>query len=231
MRSESGRAAACGGELDPVPAGRQVNEGVGAVLPRHGEDVAGGPGLALSGYSTDLVTLADRAGGSYQVNGLAPGRYQLTFDDPACLEQELTQDDSYAPATSALVTVTAGGLAKGVNARLLRRGQITGTVTGPGDSPVAGECVRAVPAGPAADPYFGAARAAHDILAVTQRDGTYSLIDLPPGLYQVEFSSAGCGAAGFATQWWRDASSQATATVVTVGAGATASGIDADLSA
>jgi len=193
-------------------------------------DGQGGPGLALSGYSSDLVTLADRAGGSYQVNGLAPGRYQLTFDDPACLEQELTQDDSYAPAASAQVTITAGGLAKGINARLLRRGQITGTVTGPGDSPVAGECVRAVPAGPAADPYFGTTGAARDVLAVTRQDGTYSLIDLPPGGYRVEFSSAGCGAAGFATQWWQDASNQASATVVTVSAGATASGIDAGLS-
>ena len=40
--------------------------------------------------------------------------------------------------------------------------------------------------------------------------------------------STGCGDAGFKTQWWQDASSAATATVIKVGASATVTGIDAD---
>jgi hypothetical protein len=46
---------------------------------------------------------------------------------------------------------------------------------------------------PAADPYFGTSTTGHDVLAVTQADGTYSLINLPPGQYQIEFSADGCG--------------------------------------
>jgi hypothetical protein len=54
--------------------------------------------------------------------------------------------------------------------------------------------------------------------------------DLPPGQYQVEFSADGCGGTGFRTQWWQDASSQASATVITVAAGAAIADINAALS-
>jgi hypothetical protein len=190
---------------------------------------SGGPGLALTGYSTDTGTLADLPGGRYEIDGLAPGTYQVYFDDPACLEQELAQDDDYAPSAPVQVTVTAGGLTNGIDARLERRGGITGVVTDTAHSPVAGECVTAVPTVQAADPYFGTGSAGHDVLAVTQRDGRYSLINLPPGRYLVEFSAAGCGATGLAAQWWQDAPNRAAATAVNVAVNAAVTGIDATL--
>jgi hypothetical protein len=65
------------------------------------------------------------------------------------------------------------------------------------------------------------------VIAVT-RGGGYSVIDLTPGRYRVEFSS-GCGASGYATQWWKNASSQAKATTITVPASTVRTGIDAVL--
>jgi hypothetical protein len=60
------------------------------------------------------------------------------------------------------------------------------------------------------------------------RGGGYSVIDLTPGRYRVEFSS-GCGASGYATQWWKNASSQGRATIITVPANTVRTGIDAVL--
>lgn len=55
-----------------------------------------------------------------------------------------------------------------------------------------------------------------------------SLVDLQPGRYRVEFS-AGCGATGYRTQSWRDASSKQTATAVKVTPGQLVTGISAEL--
>ncbi|HEY2078018.1 MAG TPA: hypothetical protein VGH53_16930, partial [Streptosporangiaceae bacterium] len=65
------------------------------------------------------------------------------------------------------------------------------------------------------------------VLAVT-RSGGYTLADLTPGRYKVKFS-AGCGAAGYVTQWWQQKTSQKTATVIRVGSGQDTSGISATL--
>jgi hypothetical protein len=46
--------------------------------------------------------------------------------------------------------------------------------------------------------------------------------------YLVEFQP-GCGLTGYAVQWWRNATSRRTATVITVTAGATVPGIGASL--
>jgi hypothetical protein len=64
--------------------------------------------------------------------------------------------------------------------------------------------------------------------AVTTKTGGYSLVGLQPGTYKVKFS-VGCGDSGFATQWWHGASSASAATAITVGGGATVTGIDATL--
>jgi hypothetical protein len=44
----------------------------------------------------------------------------------------------------------------------------------------------------------------------------------------VEFSS-GCGASGYVTQWWKNASSRAKAALITVAVNKVASGINATL--
>ena len=59
--------------------------------------------------------------------------------------------------------------------------------------------------------------------------GAYALTNLAPGNYLVEFS-AGCGSTGdFGQQWYNNETSEGTANVVTVTAGATTAAINAAL--
>jgi hypothetical protein len=65
-------------------------------------------------------------------------------------------------------------------------------------------------------------------VAITTTSGSYSLLNVQPGKYKLKFST-GCGDSGFKTQWWQNAASRATATVITVGTGDAVNGIDAVL--
>ena len=112
-----------------------------------------------------------------------------------------------------------------IDAALQPDGQITGTVSaGSPATPLSGACVTAFPA-------LSGAQSANGSLPVVAVSGPsgYTLADLLPGQYKVRFS-AGCGAAGYATQWYPDVPSRSKATVVTVGANQTASGVSATLS-
>lgn len=113
--------------------------------------------------------------------------------------------------------MTAASTATGVDATLASDGQISGTVTGPAHAQLTGVCVTAA----------GLSAGSTPVIAVT-RGGGYSIIDLTPGRYRVEFSS-GCGASGYATQWWKNASSKSRATIITVPANTVKTGINAVL--
>ena len=117
--------------------------------------------------------------------------------------------------SATVITVTAGQTASAINAVLPADGTITGSVTGTSASPLSGVCVSAVPLAKGEPAIF-----------TVSGGGAYTLADLPPGRYRVEFQ-AGCGQAGVKTQWWQDAASSAAAKIITVSAGATVSGIDA----
>jgi hypothetical protein len=165
--------------------------------------------------------------GTYTATELSAGQYQVFFNDPTCpftSSQFAAQWYSGQPTrvTAGTITVRADQTTPGIDAALQPFGQITGTVTGPGHVPVAGECVTAIPSGRG---LFGPLPT---VIAISTQTGSYSLRDLQPGRYKVKFSS-GCGDSGFRTQWWKKARSAATATVITVGAGAVVTGIDAAL--
>ena len=162
--------------------------------------------------------------GNYVLTSLVPGRYKVRLGDPGC---------SYGPANLAarwfdqvggrgsatVIRVVAGRTRSGVNAALGLDGTVTGTVDGPGSSPLTGICVSAVPV-------FSYLRA---VYAVTGK-GSYTLGDLTPGRYRIEFQS-GCGQTGMATQWWRDAASRAAAKVIEVGVSGVVTDIDATMQA
>ena len=167
--------------------------------------------------------------GTYTATGLAAGQYRVFFNDPTCFFGVTSLASQWyksqpTQATADIVTVTAGGQTTGIDATLQPFGTVTGTVTGPGQTQVSGECVTAVPIGKDLAGFFPRLRE----VAITTTSGSYSLLDVQPGRYKVKFST-GCGDAGFKTQWWQDASSAATATVIKVGASATVTGIDATL--
>ncbi len=168
-----------------------------------------------------------RTDGTYTATGLPAGKYQVLFNVSGCefgVAQFASQWYNGQPteATADAVTVSIGATTSGIDATLQLFGGITGTVTGPGHTPVPGECVTAVAAGKdfagTLPPEF----------AISSKTGSYSLVTLQPGTYKVKFTT-GCGDSGFAKQWWQDAGSAPAPTVITVGAGATTTGIDAAL--
>jgi len=162
--------------------------------------------------------------GSYLVTGLKAGTYQVYFD-PTCLFgpglAPQWYDGQPTQATANPVTVSVNQTVTSINAALQpsSTGKITGTVSGKSTGPLSGACVTAVPL---------PAGSGLPVVAVTRPKG-YTLGDLAPGRYKVKFS-AGCGAVGYATQWWRQKTSQKTATVIRVGPGQDKSGISATLS-
>lgn len=161
--------------------------------------------------------------GRYQQQGIAPGTYDVYLGDPAC-GADGTAPQWYSDVQSRLhataVTVKAGQVAGGIGGTLHQDGTLSGTVTDSGSQPIAGICATVYPV--SADPLGGAATL---IVATTAADGTYSVPDVVPGRYKVEFSS-GCGASGYALRWYLNATSRATASFVSVGVGAATTGID-----
>jgi Carboxypeptidase regulatory-like domain len=178
--------------------------------------------------STDPNNLGGFGGtssdGSYRATGLAAGTYQVYFD-PQCIfgNTDLAgqwYDNQPTQATATPVTVVVGQTTPQINAALQPNGQITGTVSGPSATPLAGICVTAVP--------VSADLAGSPPVTAVSRSGGYTLTDLTPGAYKVRFSP-GCGATGYARQWWQDASSAAAATAISVGAGQVVSDISATM--
>jgi hypothetical protein len=180
--------------------------------------MAGAAAGSFEGFGTAGI------GGYYKISDLVPGRYKVFIGEPACesdpgdlVPQWYMARSSEATATP--VTVTAGRVSRRIGATLLADGTIAGTVTGPAPDHggLAGICVRAVPVAAGTVP----------LLTVSaDATGSYLLAGLTPGRYLVQFF-ADCGTTGYATQWWRNASSAGAATTVVVRADATRSGIDA----
>ncbi len=170
--------------------------------------------------------------GRYVLDGLAAGTYRVYLDDPFCdnadgspsLAPQWFRNQPDQPSAN-LVSVRAGRTARGISATLRAYGGIEGTVTSKSGARVSGECVSAFPFHATADPFIGLPPTPD--IAITQPTGRFRLIDLTPGRYKIEFST-GCGAAGFATQWWPGATSAKAAQVITV-RNTTITGINATL--
>ena len=212
----------------------KVTAGVNASLPAApatgsiaglvtGPGAAAVPGACVEAYQIPggLVgmTTAD-ARGRYRVTGLTPGRYKIEFGDPSCSDSPAdlgTQwfDRAAGSGAATVITVTAGHTVSAINGTLPADGTITGTVTGTSASPLTGVCVSAVPAAKDEQADFTVSAA-----------GAYTLADLQPGRYRVEFQ-AGCGKTGVITQWWQHARSRRAAKIITVSPGDTVSRVDA----
>lgn len=222
----------------------RTTTGVNAMLQPGGSvagkvTLAGSPTVPVQGTCVEVssanpanpggLTFTD-SGGAYLVTGLVPGTYQVFFGDPSCsfASPDLAPqwyDNQATQASAGSITVTAGQTTSGISAAVQFDGQITGSVTDSSGSAVSGACVTAIPqgSGPVVDGFH---EPAPSPVTAVSGSGGYTLVGLAPGNYLVKFA-AGCGGPGFATQWWQDASSQASATPVTVTADATTAGISA----
>jgi hypothetical protein len=170
-----------------------------------------GPLGAAAYVEVETATLPN---GTFTLPDLPAGRYKIAFE-PACF---ISGTWTYV-RTSSRVTVRSGSTTSGVDATLMPGGSITGTVTAPGGASSAEICVVAV----------GATAREETEVAATRAGGSYSIVGLLPGTYDVEFTN-GCGnSTEFVAQWWMDVTSQSLATPVTVPSGSAATGIDATL--
>ena len=170
--------------------------------------------LPLTTTASAAETISE-GGGSYEIPNLAAGKYQILAGDPACT--------SNSPTTTARlsgpVSVASGKTTKGANVSMRLSGTITGVVRGPGGKPLPGICVEAVP-------FQGGIGIP---TATTRRArGDYRIADLQPGSYKIKFT-AGCGANGFATRWYKNARTELGGRFVHDSAASVTSGINQTL--
>jgi protocatechuate 3,4-dioxygenase beta subunit len=188
----AGQAGAPIGDLVDVGTGATVS-GISAVMPpggaiagqlrdRQGKPVQGACAQAVNlrtGQYTEQAN--DLFGSSYQLTGLAPGRYAVNFY--SCLEgvgyASQWYRDRSGPRSATVVRVTAGHVSRAIDASLARGGVITGraTVAGTG-TPVRYYCVEASTRSGSA---FG--------WGETRRNGDYSVSGLATGSYRLTFGN------------------------------------------
>ena len=152
--------------------------------------------LAIASAGTDCTIGAD---GAYQVDGLLPGDYLVTYYGISRLVgQWYLGASSYVTATH--VTVTSGGTAV-ADVQLLVKGTVSGDVTLAGGGAATGGTVSLV------DP---------SLCCTTQVSidgaGHYSFADVYPGNYYVRFNSVPWGV----DEWYLNATGSAGATTVAV---------------
>src|ERR1700722_10194565 len=134
-------------------------------------------------------TATTAAGGTYSITGLAPGSFEVFFD-PTCSNTQSSPDfplwypNSLTAGGASTVSVSSGNTTSPINASLQTFGSIGGTVTDAADpGGLAGVCVTATSSTGGSG--LGT--------AVTTSNGTYSIADLAPDSYTVEFAPS-CGA-------------------------------------
>jgi len=154
------------------------------------------------------------SGGEYTIKGLEEGEYTVEFT--GCVSRSC---GTYAAQSKSSVKVKSGEITEHINAELVETaGKISGRVTS-GGSPVAGIEVCTYRC------------------QETNSNGEYTIEDIPAGSYKVSFrSKEECKiicqpTSNYATQWWNGQSTEETASSVTVEAGKTTSGINAELQA
>jgi Carboxypeptidase regulatory-like domain len=180
-----------------------------------GSPAAGETEVCVDAFATNGLGYGQtwsEQGGTYEIGNLLPGKYRVYLNDPSCSGLSYNQAPAWYPAQ---VVVAAAKVTKLASVTAPANGAISGTVTNTAKHPVSGVCAITTPPVAGSTPVY----------AVTRGQGGYVLLGLAPGRYKVEFT-AGCGATGYRTQWWNRKGSRARATVITVRAGTTATGVN-----
>lgn len=180
-------------------------------------------GAAIEGIEACALVPSKEAGcastnanGEYTISGLASGSYTVRFTVPDDRDLSyLTQyyDDKSSAAEAEPVLVTEGGTTKGIDARMAEGGQIAGRViSASGGAPLEGVEICAL----VGDQEGGC--------AITGANGEYTISGLASGSYTVKFL-----APGYIEQYYNGKSAPTEAEAVSVTAGGTRSGIDAQM--
>jgi hypothetical protein len=218
-----------------IVAGKHVN-GINFVM-RLGAILTGtvqSGGLPVVGACVDLaenglpsVQSSTGPGGSFLIQQLPPGRYQVAFTG-GCGNTGSFAPQYYPGKVNAeqatTLTLTYGQTQSGINATLLPGATISGLVTSPQGKPLGQVCVA-----PASPQQLGPAPNALALVASlsfgghTGSKGGYVITNLAPGSYYLLFTS--CNLPTLATQLYAGPG-QSAPTLVSAPAGAVTSGVD-----
>jgi hypothetical protein len=182
-------------------------------------------GSATSAGTAD----ASAADGTYTVEGLLPGSYDVEFSAGACGGNYVTQWYNGTPAGASsmsgalAVAVTVVSPATSINVAMSASTSISGTVSAAvGGADIANMCVWAYPVGGGSPEK-----------ATTALDGVYTISGIAAGSYTIEFYTYPCGGRNYVTQWYNNtptgASSMSGALAVAVTVVSPATGINAEL--
>lgn len=164
----------------------------------------------IAGHISSAMT---GASGEYTLTGLPAGQYRVWFNAKRTGLVSEYFDDQLLGANAEHVTVATGADTIGIDAALAAGGAISGTVIGP-DGPVQGIEVRATRG-------TGEARGSS-----TGPDGTYEIVGIPEGTYQVWYDGQHVG---LVSEYYDDALLPSEADAVTVTAEVTTTDVDAAL--
>jgi hypothetical protein len=156
--------------------------------------------------------------GNYTITGLPSGSYKVRFDRCSAAGSLLPQwyNGKATEAAADPVDVLAENTTPNVNATLATGGTISGSVTRSGSATtVPFAAVTAIPTG-GGDPFE----------VTADGSGNYSVRDLPAGDYKLHFDGTN---QGYNDIWFDQKASEAAADPVTVGAGASVTGRNAQL--
>jgi hypothetical protein len=158
--------------------------------------------------------------GTYSVTGLPPGAYKLQFKTDQAVQNVVPAwwkgADSEAKAKA--LTLVAGGVTTGIDARLTSGGSISGVVRDGEGNPVSYGWVTAF--NEATQQVAG---------AMTGPDGSYRVTGLASGSFRMQFSGQVSDGTRL-LEWWKGAGAIGAATPIAVKAGQNLVGRDVDLS-
>ncbi len=170
---------------------------------------------AADNFNNDVGATCTGASGAYRLGGLPSGSYDVAFVDTSGAHPTAWYDGVIPPGSTGAVTVTNSGPAPEVNEAMPGFTGLSGTVTAAASAtPLANICVY----------LFDTSGAYAGYGACTAADGTYSLVGVLPGTYDVAFYDP---AAAYATQWFNAQTTQGEATPLTITSGTVSGNVSA----
>lgn len=204
------------------PAARPALAGAGSIRGTVSDAAthAGIEGIEVCAYALEVFEEEEAfpyctlsvAGGDYAITGLPAGEYEVEFSTPFGSTLDYVRQD-YEEA----VEVAVNEHVSGIDAELVKGGEVEGRVTTAGDAPIAGIEVCAL--GSNVEPLA---------CAETNSEGVYLATGLPTGSVKVGFRATSSGS-NYVTQYYKDRSSYATANPIAVKAEQKKEGIDATM--
>jgi Carboxypeptidase regulatory-like domain len=170
----------------------------------------------ISEPDTLVAPVETSSTGIYGFGGLAPGNYKVEFTPTtAGYSTQFYKDESTLAAANE-VKVSSGVTSTEINAALSAGGRISGTVTS------------AATKDPLSEVEVSVLNSSGEYVqsVQTESNGTYTVIGLPNGSYEVEFLAS---AGGYARQYYEKKATLAEATKVTVSSTSAASNVNAAL--